>query len=62
MSRCGEDKQAFRCFLCGTLCEDNVADPGPDGKPRCPQCGLTLAEPVTPGEDDFVVSAGTKFR
>jgi hypothetical protein len=52
----------LRCRFCETLFERDVADPAIDGTPRCPQCGLSDAEPVIAGEDDFVVCAGTKFR
>jgi len=52
----------LRCRLCETLFEDGVADPAAGGVPRCPQCGLTDAEPAVAGDDDFVVRAGTKFR
>ncbi|HXH39820.1 MAG TPA: hypothetical protein VNN08_14420 [Thermoanaerobaculia bacterium] len=52
----------LRCLFSETLFESDVADPELDGTPRCPQCGLSDAEPVTAGDDDFVVRAGTKFR
>lgn len=55
-------KPVYRCAFCDTLFEKDVADPGADGAPRCPQCGLTFAEPATPKDDDFVVCAGTRFR
>jgi hypothetical protein len=52
----------LRCRFCETLFESDVADPATDGAPRCPQCGLTGAQPAVATEDDFVVCAGTKFR
>jgi hypothetical protein len=52
----------LRCRFCETLFEKDVADPAPDGAPRCPQCGLAGAEPAVVTENDFVVRAGTKFR
>jgi DNA-directed RNA polymerase subunit RPC12/RpoP len=57
-----EKPQVLRCTFCETLFESDVADPGADGAPRCPQCGLTSAETAAVSEDDFVVCAGTKFR
>jgi DNA-directed RNA polymerase subunit RPC12/RpoP len=62
MSECVHDTHVFRCTLCGTWFELGVADPGPNGEPRCPQCGSMSAEPAQPGEDDFVVRSGTPFR
>lgn len=52
----------FRCALCETTFAADVADPGPNGEPRCPQCGLFDAVPVAPGDDAFVVRADTPFR
>jgi hypothetical protein len=54
--------QVLRCSFCETLFESDVADPGADGAARCPQCGLTNAEPAVASEGDFIVCAGTKFR
>ena len=62
MSECAHEQPVFRCLFCETLFEAGVADPGPSGEPRCPQCGLTMAEPATASDDEFVVCAGTKFR
>ena len=56
------DDLVLRCRFCETLFEDGVADPASGGEPRCPQCGLTDAEPAVASDDDFVVRAGTKFR
>ena len=62
MACCGGDP-VYRCTFCETQFEAGVADPGPDGEPRCPQCGLFMAEPVVPGEEaEFVVRAATPFR
>lgn len=53
----------FQCDFCETQFEDGVADPDIDGAPRCPQCGLSQARPITPAEQgDFVVTRATKFR
>ncbi len=53
----------FRCDECGFLFEEGIADPTPDGKPRCPQCGLASAREVNALEvEDFVLRHGMKFR
>lgn len=52
----------YRCLECETIFEFLVADPGPGGEPRCPQCLMWSSEPFQPGEEDFVVTAATKFR
>lgn len=41
--------EAFRCLACGTEFERDVADAGPQGEPRCPQCGLLESEPLEVG-------------
>ena len=52
----------YECRFCGTQFEEGVADPGPNGEPRCPQCLLFDATPVPPGEEkEFVVTAATPF-
>lgn len=52
----------FECNFCGTQFEKEVADPGPNGEPRCPQCLLCDARPVVPGEEkEFVVTALMPF-
>ena len=58
-----EPNDVYECDFCECQFEPGVADAGPDGAPRCPQCGLSLAHRVAPGDvGDFVVTAGTKFR
>jgi hypothetical protein len=53
----------FECSFCETQFARGVADPGPSGEPRCPQCGLTMAHPIAPEEaGEFVVTQATKFR
>lgn len=53
----------LQCTFCETRFEPDVADPGSDGQPRCPQCGLSGARPIPPGErGEFVVTRRTKFR
>ena len=62
VSDCAATIPVFRCCLCETLFEAGVADSGPNGEPRCPQCGVAMAEPAVPRDEDFVIRAGTKFR
>ena len=58
-----KEGEVFQCGLCDTQFEREVSDPGPNGEPRCPQCGLVDARPITPDElGDFVVRHSTKFR
>lgn len=53
----------YQCDFCECQFEPGVADAGPDGQPRCPQCGLYAAHRVAAADiDEFVVTAGTKFR
>lgn len=52
----------YRCSVCGTAFEDGVADPGPEGQPRCPQCGLWEATLVEGEVPRFVVRRTTRFR
>lgn len=55
--------ELFQCEFCETQFAAGVADPGPDGEPRCPQCGLTMARPITAEEaGEFVVTEATRFR
>jgi hypothetical protein len=57
-----EDHVHYRCLNCELIFEEGIADPGPKGEPRCPQCLLLDSEPYQPQEEDFVVTRGTKFR
>ena len=55
--------EIYECDFCECQFEPGVADAGPNGEPRCPQCGLYTAHRVAPGDiRDFVVTSGTKFR
>lgn len=56
-------EEVFQCSFCETQFEADVADAGPSGEPRCPQCGLLNARRLKAGEiGEFVVTRGTKFR
>ena len=60
---CEAPRDVFQCDFCECQFEADVADRGPDGEPRCPQCGISKSHLVAPGEvRDFVVTVGTKFR
>ena len=62
MDEC-KDSKVYRCEACGIEFEAGVSDPGPGGKARCPQCGLSEATEV--GLDNacgFVVRRTTRFR
>jgi hypothetical protein len=53
----------YECDFCECQFEPDVADAGPDGQPRCPQCGMYTAHRVAPDEiAEFVVTRGTRFR
>lgn len=53
----------WRCNLCATEFEDGVADGGPAGEPRCPQCLMCDASPVErTDEQRFVVRRTSRFR
>jgi hypothetical protein len=55
--------EIYECTFCNTQFERGVADPGPNGEPRCPQCLLYLARPILEDEAaEFIVTRGTKFR
>lgn len=61
--QCCELDQVWQCDFCGTQFESGVADPGPKGEPRCPQCLLYLAHKIEPeAVGDFVVTKRTPFR
>ena len=63
MSCNSEPQDVYECAFCGTQFENGVADPGPRGEPRCPQCLFYTTRPVAPGDvADFVVGHGTPFR
>jgi hypothetical protein len=54
--------EIYECRFCGTQFVSGVADPGPGGEPRCPQCLLCDAVPVPPGKErEFVVTMTTPF-
>lgn len=57
------DSIVFRCRECESLFECGIADRGPGGGERCPQCGLENAVEVeTPGEEVFVIRHTSRFR
>ncbi len=57
------DEDVWECTLCGTQFLEGVADPGPGGEPRCPQCLLYETRPLPPQEiGEFVVTEHTGFR
>ena len=63
MSCSAEPREVWECTFCGTQFVSGVADAGPNGEPRCPQCGFYSARRVEDAEvGDFVVTRGTKFR
>jgi hypothetical protein len=48
--------EVVQCDLCGCQFEPGVAGVAANGDPRCPQCGLVRAHPISPEEvGDFVV-------
>ena len=52
-----------RCRECGTIFEPDVADRGPDGTPRCPQCLLLSSDEVFDvDERELVIRESTPFR
>jgi len=52
-----------RCRECGTVFEPDVADRGPGGEPRCPQCFLLSSDEVIGvGEGELVIRESTPFR
>jgi hypothetical protein len=58
-----DDSEVYECTFCDTQFERGVADPGPNGEPRCPQCLLYLARPILEEEAaDFIVTRSTRFR
>lgn len=58
-----DDVEIYECTFCNTQFERGVADPGPNGEPRCPQCLLYLARPILEEEAaDFIVMRQAKFR
>jgi hypothetical protein len=56
------DLVVYRCSFCGIAFEDGVADPGPAGEPRCPQCGLYEATVIEGDPPPFVVRRTSRFR
>lgn len=51
------------CTLCETLFEPGIADDGPDGAPRCPQCGMWETREATEEEiTGTVIRRTTRFR
>lgn len=60
---CGITPGVFRCGACGTEFEPDVADGGPNGEPRCPQCGLLEAAALDEYEEfDYLIRTSTPFR
>lgn len=58
-----ETESLRRCRECGTVFEHGVADPGPDGEPRCPQCFLLSSDEVIDvDERELVIRESTPFR
>ncbi len=58
-----EVDQVWECTFCGTQFVDGVADGGPNGEPRCPQCLICDARPVSGDEiGEFVVTNRLPFR
>jgi len=54
--------EIYECNSCGTQFEADVADRGPNGEQRCPQCLLLDARRVARGEEkEFVVTALMPF-
>jgi len=52
-----------RCRECATVFEPDVADRGPGGEPRCPQCFLLSSDEVFEiDERDLVIRQSTPFR
>ena len=52
-----------RCNLCGTEFEDGVADAGPAGEPRCPQCLMWDTEPIERTDyQRFLIRKSSRFR
>ena len=52
-----------RCRECETVFEAEVADRGPGGEPRCPQCFLLSSDEVTEiDERELVIRESTPFR
>jgi DNA-directed RNA polymerase subunit RPC12/RpoP len=63
MSCSAEPQDVYECLLCGTQFENGVADPGPQGEPRCPQCLFFSARPVAASDvGEFVVTRRMPFR
>jgi hypothetical protein len=61
---CSADRpEVWECTFCGTQFVKGIADPGPNGEPRCPQCLIYDARPLASGEiGEFVVAERTRFR
>lgn len=58
-----ETEALRRCRECGTVFEPEVADRGPRGEPRCPQCLLLSSDEVTEiDERELVIRESTPFR
>ena len=63
MSCSADSQEVWECTFCGTQFVSGVADPGPHGEPRCPQCLFYTARLVPPEDvGDFVVMERTPFR
>jgi hypothetical protein len=60
---CSSDADLLRCELCETVFEPGIADDGPQGQPRCPQCGLWETRSASESEArGRVIRRTTRFR
>ena len=58
-----ENEKLRRCRECETVFEPDVADRGPGGEPRCPQCLLLSSDEVLElDERELVIRGTTPFR
>lgn len=63
MSCSAEPQDVWECNFCGTQFVKGVADAGPDGEARCPQCLLCDAHPVSGDAiGEFVIEERMPFR
>lgn len=63
MTHSAEVDEVWECTFCGTQFIPGVADPGPNGEPRCPQCLICEARLVPEPEiADFVITERMPFR
>ncbi len=63
MRSSAEAEHVWECTFCGTQFVAGVADDGPNGEPRCPQCLICEARLVSEEEiGDFVITDRMPFR